>query len=294
VAILVLIGVGGFVGWKIVSARSAPPESVAKLDVPQANAPEMLAPATRPAKAASQKRAEPVANEDAETLVEPTPRSNAVEKESAPAAEAEPADALASERPHQKVELPAPMEQLVLAGSGKFLVAALPSVKKVALIDVAAKKVARLIPIEDADSLIAAGETQFVILERGQGVIGRYNLETGERDLTKPCEAYSALAMGSSSEGPIFAVGSKTALLDLKTLEAKEMHVSVPFWNTQTHAVVAAANGQVFTSANTTGSPRGMAVFEVEGDTLRSAYRHNSNSQVLPSADGQVVYAGGK
>jgi S1-C subfamily serine protease len=294
VAILVLIGVGGFVGWKIVSARSAPPESVAKLDVPQANAPEMLAPATRPAKAASQKRAESVANEDAETPVEPTPRSNAVEKESAPTAEAEPADALASERPHQNVELPAPMEQLVLGGSGKFLVAALPSVKKVALIDVAAKKVAKLIPIEDADSLIAAGETQFVVLERGQGVIGRYNLETGERDLSKPCEAYSALAMGGSSEGPIFAVGSKSALVDLKTLEAHEVHVNVPFWNTQTHAVVAAANGQVFTSANTTGSPRGMAVFEVDGDTLRSAYRHSSNSPVLPSPDGQVMYAEGK
>ena len=35
-------------------------------------------------------------------------------------------------------------------------------------------------------------------------------------------------------------------------------------------------------------------MFEVDGETLRSFYRHNSNSQVLPSADGQVVYAEGK
>jgi S1-C subfamily serine protease len=293
-AIVVLIGVGGFIGWRLASARSAVQESAAKVAESQPGAADLVSPATRPAKGVTRKRAEPVANADVDTPAEPAPRSNAVEKDSAPVADAAAAGVSASDRPHQTVELPAPMSQLVAGGSGKFLLAALPSVQKVAIVDVAAKKVARTVPIDDADCVIAAGETRFVVVQRGQGIIGRYNLETGQREATQSCEPYTALAMGSSSEGPLFAVGSKSALVDLNTLAANAMQVNVPFWNTNGHSITAAANGQVFTSANTTGSPRGMAVFEVDGTTLRPAYRHNSNSPVLPSPDGQVVYAEGK
>ena len=185
------------------------------------------------------------------------------------------------------------MQQLVVGGSGKFLAAALPNVKQVAVIDVAAKKIARTVPVDDADCLIAAGETRFVVLQRGQGTIGRYNLETGERELTQSCEAYTALAMGSSSEGPIFAAGPKTVPYRPQDARGQRGARGRAVLETHGHSLNAAANSQVFTSTNTTGSPRGIAVFEVDGETLRSFYRHNSNSQVLPSADGQVVYAEG-
>ena len=199
-AVVVLIAVAVFVGWKLASAKNAAPEVVEKPAVAPAHAAESVPTAARLVRPAAKTPAEPVAKADA------------AEKENTAPAETESTATPASERPQQTVDLPAPMQQLVVGGSGKFLVAALPNVKQVAVIDVAAKKIARTVPVDDADCLIAAGETRFVVLQRGQGTIGRYNLETGERESTQSCEAYTALAMGSSSEGPIFAAGPKTAL----------------------------------------------------------------------------------
>ncbi len=189
------------------------------------------------------------------------------------------------------MQLPAPMQQLVVGGAGNYLVAALPSIKQVAIVDVAARQIAKLVPVEDSNPLLAAGKTKFVVLERGQGTLSRYDLKTGARELTESCESHPAIAMGSSSEGPVLAAGMNTAVIDLQTLKPT-VTKAVNGFGEAPISLLASADGKVFGASRLNTSPSGMFVFEINGADFQSAYAHTSQRAVIPSADGEMVYSG--
>ena len=180
------------------------------------------------------------------------------------------------------------MKRVVVAASGKYLIAFLPSRKEVAVVDVAAKTIVKTLPVDDEDVLIAAGETRLVVLERGKGVISRYKLATWERELAVACEPYTSLAMGSSSEGPLVALGTGATIIDLTTLKPTDSimsgHLQVP-GNLQ-----ASANGQVFGNWHSSYSPSGLMVLSIVDGKLRGNYEHSSVGAIMPGPDGRVIY----
>ena len=159
-----------------------------------------------------------------------------------------------------------------------------------AIVDVAAKKISKLVPVEDGDPLLAAGETKFVVLERA-GNPQPLRLEYRCGEATEPCESHAAIAMGSSSEGPIMAAGMTTEIIDLKTLKTT---ITRPNDNLRSGSVslLASADSKVFGACRLNTSPTGIFVFEVNGDDLQSSYAHTTQRSVIPSADGKTIFSG--
>ncbi len=196
-------------------------------------------------------------------------------------------------RPQEIVTLPAPLRRLAVGGSGRYVISFLPSSRQVAILDVAAKQIVKSIPVDDSDVLVAAGETKLVILQRGNGIISRFDLESFEREMTVACEPYKALAMGSSSEGSLLALGANVVILDLQSLKPTGMPAGVP--HGLDNNLLASANGKVFTGWRDQSSPSGLTILEIVSGTIKPSYEHVSYGPVLPSPDGRVIYtAGGK
>jgi S1-C subfamily serine protease len=283
-AALLLLGLGMFIAWKL-SSQHASQQTVAqnaaspRESVEPTEAPSKLAATTKTAAAAMTSPV--VANSTIEKPAQPNATDSSLSPTPAPSAG----------RARQTVQLPAPMQQLVVGGSGNYLVAALPSIKQVAIVDVAARQIAKLVPVEDSDPLLAAGKTKFVVLERGQGILSRYDLKTGARELTESFESHPAIAMGSSSEGPVVAAGMSTAVIDLQTLKPTVTKAVNGFGDAPI-SLQASADGKVFGASRTNTSPTGIFVFEINGADFQSAYAPTTPRAVIPSANGEMIYSG--
>jgi S1-C subfamily serine protease len=308
-AALLLIGLGIFIAWKLASPQNAAKETVAKNAPKNADsARESAEPAEAHAKLAAPTKTEAAKIEAAKTdaaktKAAPTPAKSSPAVADSPIekpAQPEPIKSSPPEtpapstgRPRQTVQLPAPMQQLHVGGSGKYLVAALPSIKKVAVVDVVAKQLVGFIPVDDNDFLVAAGETKVVVLQRTQGLISRYDLKSLKQELSVLCEPYPALAMGSSSEGPLLAIGTKIFAIDLQSLTPTVTKQNVSYQNSSVSAVrmVASATGGVFIIWNTNSTPITMTVFEVRNGQLELAAAYDVYGAISPSPDGQFIYA---
>jgi S1-C subfamily serine protease len=292
-AAVLLVGLATFIAWKLLSPPNAAQQTVAQNPAASRAAAE---PTAAPAKVAATPKIAAAATPEPSS---PAVANSAIEKPAEPEAadSASPSTPAPSTptpstgRSRQTVQLPAPMQQLVVGGSGNYLVAALPSIKQVAIVDVAARQIAKLVPVEDSNPLLAAGKTKFVVLERGQGTLSRYDLKTGARELTESCESRPAIAMGSSSEGPILVAGMNTAVIDLQTLKPTITRAINGFRDASI-SLLASADGKVFGASRLNISPTGIFVFEINGAELQSAYAHTTQRAVIPSADGDVIYSG--
>ncbi|HEV7999836.1 MAG TPA: trypsin-like peptidase domain-containing protein [Planctomycetaceae bacterium] len=287
---MLLVGVGMLIAWKLFSAKNAEPQTVAQTPASQRQSAEPAEAASKLAATAKTAEATPPAKSSppiANSTIEKPAQPDATDSSPLPTA------APSAGRTRDTVALPAPMEQLVVGGSGKYLVAALPSVKQVAVVDVAAKQIAKLVPVDDTDLLLAAGETKFVVFERGQGILSRYDLKTGARELAESCEPYAAIAMGSSSEGPLFAVGANTSVINVGTLKPTVTKATAGFRDASIN-LLASADGKVFGASKTNTSPTGMSVFEINGESFQEAYAHVTYRSVIPSPSGEVIYSGQK
>ena len=224
------------------------------------------------------------------------PRTSKKKNSSSPATQEEAPNDSAAVRPADTVQAPAAMDRVVVGGSGKYLIAFLPNLKKVVVLDVAAKQIAQSIPVDDEDVLIAAGETRLVVHERGKGVLSRYKLGSWRRELTVACEPYAALAMGSSSEGPLLAVGGTAILIDLTTLKATGATFNSPHLRSggsHLHSsgyLFASADGETFGLTRDGVSPSGVMIMQCSDGQLTGTYEHQSAGMVVPGADGSVIY----
>jgi hypothetical protein len=301
---LVLVLCGGFFASKWMFARTnpAPAESAiaktstAKPNEQQTNVtvdkksetkPESPAENTVPSELVAT-NSEPPSVKSELSVTELTPEESASKSEP-PVFESKPQEpSTPAKRACEVVELPSPMKRIVVGGSGRFLIATLPALKQVIVIDVLAKNIRKSIHIDDGDTVVAAGETKLVILQRDTGVISRFNLDTGERELTIACDPYTSLAMGSSSEGPILAYRDAVVFLDLQSLKptgatANLVHgQGCSLWH-------AAANGKVFGGRRESGSPTGLAILQVADNDPNMNYRHNNFGTVTRSVDGRYV-----
>jgi hypothetical protein len=202
------------------------------------------------------------------------------------------------------LKLPAAVENVAVAGSGKYLVVHLKSVQKLAVIDVKEAKVAKYLAAP-GDALFAGGAEKLFVILQDQAVIQRWSLATLERELTTPLPTgakVSNLVMGHSSLGPILLGagsdhfhGGAYTLLDPKTLKplpapAEDRGGGHGFECYAGCVVRASANGQVFTSWRTGVSPAGFYTLVFQGGKPATHYDHESRGLLLPSADGTRIY----
>jgi len=263
-----------------------------KVDATAPNAPAVgiSGPKLPPAGAAPAAAAQPVA----------TAAPVAVPAATVPVAEPEPSVASApGERAKHALKLPAAVENVVVGGGGRYLVAQLKTLRQAAIIDVREKKVVKYLPVDDDKFFIAAGNTKLIIASASKQILSRYDLATGNRELTtvfsgKPI---AGLALGSSSEGPLFVAQSEYVnwngvFLDLQSLKPLSLTNSgrgpLEFGNN----IRVSADGTLFGSWRDGTSPSGLFLTTVTGKSTTSIYEHESVGRVMPGPDARMVYTG--
>jgi serine/threonine protein kinase len=103
--------------------------------------------------------------------------------------------------------LPGTVDDVAVAGGGRFLLLLIKSAHQLAVYEMAGNRIVKSIPLLHDDVLIAGGEAKFVLLYRNLKVLHRFDLAKLEKDLdqTLPVDRISvAIALGSRSSGPIF------------------------------------------------------------------------------------------
>jgi hypothetical protein len=229
----------------------------------------------------------------------------------------------------QVVRLPGTVTDLDVGAGGRFLLLTLKDVKKLAVFDVNAAKVTRLLSLPSDDALVAAGAAKFVILSPSHAVLQRWSLATLEKERTVVAggdTTFTALAMGSASAGPIMffcviegrqsPVGSAGfGFLDLETLRPIKLDRSTSYWmgNRQGQAsgstdllssphfstsnervqLRAAPAGELFAAWSTTHGPAGALSFiwRSKGH-VEMHYDHTDWGHIVPGGDGRTLYTG--
>jgi len=209
----------------------------------------------------------------------------------------QPAAAGGAARLRDTVLLPGRVDQLEVGAGGRYLVAKLPQLGQVAVIDTAGRKVMHYIPVDD-DALIAAGAAKFVVAQPSRGDLSRYDLATGAREQTARLEEpIKVLRMGSSSDGPIYTYAGDgiaaevSRFLDLQTLKSRFASGGnnspalgfQPYLNADGKMI---ALGNIGLALGPTG------LLESDRKTLMDARFGRSSSPGIPSADGRVIYSG--
>jgi hypothetical protein len=211
-------------------------------------------------------------------------------------------DAAAKPRDKRIVKLPSAVDDLVVGGSGRFIIAHLKSAQQLAIIDVKEAKVLKYLPFPAPNILFAAGAEHLFVALPEQNVIQRWSLNTLEKETSAPLAdgAHAGtLVMGHASLGPVLLGGGEghqntLKLVDPKTLQAKPVDLPMGrgFECHGTCVVRASANGLVFTSWRTGSSPQGFYTLLLGGAQPESFYEHESLGLLTPSADGGRIYTG--
>ena len=91
-----------------------------------------------------------------------------------------------------------------VGAGGDYLVLRLPKLQKLAIFDTRKLKVLKYLSSPE-DALFAVGREKLVVLNVKQSILQRYDLATGERELsiTSPVSNAGAMVMGAASEGPL-------------------------------------------------------------------------------------------
>jgi hypothetical protein len=133
--------------------------------------------------------------------------------------------ARADDPPAVAIDSPGLISQIILAGSGRIVLAGIPSLRKIAVIDLDAGKTTSYLSVPSDDFLVGAGATKAVVVLKDKQLLQRWDLATGKLDLSTPLPVDPAPpVIGCASEGPVL-IGRE--FVDLKTL--KRLRVSVSF-----------------------------------------------------------------
>lgn len=202
--------------------------------------------------------------------------------------------------------LPAPLDDVVVGGAGRFLVCRLPSLHKLAVFDVGAGEVAGYIPIKEDDAPFAAGREHVVVLLPEAGKMERWNLQTRQREVETELPIKGGIhgvAMGSASTGPLLVhwvrqgnMMSAFALIDVERMKLAESELAtVPLMSAMLISreivhIRAAANGKVFGLWCTSHSPSGVGVIVASETHVQSYYGHWSAGYVVPGPDGKTLF----
>lgn len=207
---------------------------------------------------------------------------------------------------HDVKTLPAAIHDLVVGGSGRYLVLHFAEQRKLAVFDLQQERITFTIPLGEDDVFMAAGQSVLVVVYPASRLLQTWNLATGkrEKEALLPIDGVmKAMAMGASSDGPLlvtYAEGISPlspaywSLLNPDTLAVqplpeKRLH------NSSYRDIVqlrAAGNGRLFGIWATSHSPTGLETVTLEREDWRVRYLHKSGGHVIPNHDGRLVFTG--
>ncbi len=182
--------------------------------------------------------------------------------------------------------LPDIASDVEVGGGGRYLIFHLPKLKKLAVFDVNAAAIVRYLPLTEDKIVYAAGLEKVVVGLTARGVLERWDLATGEKELTRtvPSAAdVNSVLMGSASHGPVVVNGVFYDLYSLKPLPIKTPFGAPPPWSP------VSADGTVFGGWKNNQSPTESTSFVLQGDELKR-YDEGGTGYVVPGPDGRVVY----
>jgi hypothetical protein len=184
--------------------------------------------------------------------------------------------------------LPDIASDVCVGGGGRFLVLHLPKLKKLAVFDVNEAAIARYIPVAEEKIAFAAGMEKLVIGLTPKGLVERWDLQTGEKEMTRPAPGLAdviSVVLGSGSHGPVVINGVFHDLDTLRPLPIKTPSGAPSF------ATPASAGGTVFGGWKTNESPDVSISLVLEGDELKR-YEEGGLKHVVPGPDGRAVFTG--
>lgn len=201
------------------------------------------------------------------------------------------------------IPLPAKFEDVIIGGAGRFLFFQMGVLKKIAVFDVNERKIVRELPLEEADSRIAAGAEHLYIAVRRENVLQRWSLDGFKKELTvklpftTPVEE---IATGSHATGVIYAGSADRngVLLNPKTLKPAKLQMmdhtrrkpADPLPGAEKTIVRASPNGRTFCLLSTRHSPGDFRTLVVMGDVVHSFQRGESVSYMAPDTEGELIY----
>ena len=189
------------------------------------------------------------------------------------------------------VKLPAAASDVVIGGDGRYILYLFSSLQKIGVFDVNEAELTHFISTPDDGCKIAAGMTKLLIVAGDGGTISRYDIATGERELTKAIElpeAPTVLVMGSASQGPAFVNGGEQLVVDLETLKTSKLKTTGEK-STGNLILKVSANGKTLTRGETERSS-GTEMIVLRGSKWFSWKVHGSGGLLSLSADGRFLF----
>ncbi len=194
-------------------------------------------------------------------------------------------------RPTITIPLPAPIHDVVIGAGGRYLIATLPKLRRVAVVDMQQRRLMKLIKFENEDLRIAAGADKFFVADNKDLSLTRFDLATGARELsvTHGFTKIRGLGLGCRSTGPLLLAGHqatsemKYVPLDLKTLQPTGPELRSHFSQTYRREWLLASDaaGRFFFGF-------GRFLDEKKFEEIQHPQRRG-----IPSADGRFIYSAG-
>lgn len=191
-----------------------------------------------------------------------------------------------------EVALPGTVDDVAAGASGRLLILRFGSLRKLAVFDVAAGKVVKLLPLVSEDAVFAATAEKLLVVACEQSIVQRWDLKTLERETTTrlpDMDPVDHLAAGHSSSGPaMLLVRGKPKFLDINTLKLLNITDNSLPW--MRGSVRASGDGTTFAGWATNTDPSGIRLMTLSGNTLRCLYEHRRAHPLLPSHDGRFLF----
>ena len=202
-------------------------------------------------------------------------------------------------------QLASTIGNVAVGGGGRYLILHLPRLRKLAIFDIAQRKVTRYLPLAEDQIRFTAGRDKLLVFLPANNVIQRWSLETFERELSTilPINGtVKTMAMGSDSAGPmviqesgsrsqaslIFVDIQKMARLETRWEQVRGM----PMLGDIVH-IRSSPDGKVF-GVWSSHMPCGLGVLHTEdGKFVRTYYEHLEVVHVDPGPLGDLVFTGG-
>jgi hypothetical protein len=208
--------------------------------------------------------------------------------------------------------LAAAADYACLAGGGRYILLRMPSKKELAVFDTSSREVVKMLPLDEAESLVTGGRGVVVAVNPKGGTVQRWNLTTFEKDTpTKLPNGFTPqiAVMGHASDGPLYLGGGKgpnltvgktdnngfydpttLAKLSYKSDPAQPFEMPDEAWPSTLHC---SPDGRVWAWWRMTSSTSGMTTLILDGGTGQAARSHVSAGAILVGTDGSLFTGGG-
>ncbi|MEO1527262.1 MAG: trypsin-like peptidase domain-containing protein [Planctomycetota bacterium] len=204
------------------------------------------------------------------------------------------------------IPMPATISDVVSAAGGRKLLVVLETAKKVAVVDVPAGKIEKLVSLPSDQVIVVGTANHFFVFDLVNQIVQRLPLSSLKEDLTVKVPfsgVVKAVAAGSNSNGPLlvhWASGTSAlarasySLLDPKTLTPIEVE-NARFRNNSFRDAVhmrASHDGKVFGLWATSHSPQGLGVAVLSESRFEHRYEHDSVGHIVPGPKGMHLFTG--